>query len=53
MWIKVSRGPKENEHEMRTGEVVELVQRLHDDRDERQVELSHVGSDLRLSVARV
>lgn len=29
------------------------MQRLHDDWDERQVELSHVGSDLRVPVARV
>lgn len=36
-----------------TGEVVELMQRLHDDGDEWQIELSHMGSDLRLDVARV
>lgn len=34
-----------------TGEVVELMQRLHDDGDEGQVQLSDVGSDLRLAVA--
>lgn len=38
---------------MLTGEVVELMQRLHDDGDEGQVELSDVGSDLRVDVARV
>lgn len=32
---------------------MELMQRLHDDGDEGQVELSDVGSDLRVSVARV
>ena len=32
---------------------MELMQRLHDDGDERQVELSDVGSDLRVVVARV
>lgn len=36
-----------------TREVVELMQRLHDDGDEGQVELSDVRSDLRVSVARV
>lgn len=36
-----------------TAEVVELMQRLHDDGDERQVELSQVSSDLRVLVARV
>lgn len=36
-----------------TREVVELMQGLHDDRDERQVELSNVGSDLRITVARI
>lgn len=36
-----------------TSEVVELMQRLHDDGDEGQVELSDVGSDLRVSVSRV
>lgn len=36
-----------------TTEVVELMQCLHDDGDERQVELSEVGSDLRVLVARV
>lgn len=40
-------------HVLLTGEVVELMQRLHDDGDEGQVELSNVGSDLRLTVARV
>lgn len=38
---------------MLTREVVELMQRLHDDRDQGQVELSYVGSDLRVLVARV
>lgn len=32
---------------------MELMQRLHDDGDEWQVELSHMGSDLRFSEARV
>ena len=32
---------------------MELMQRLHDDGDEGQVELSDVGSDLRVSVTRV
>lgn len=32
---------------------MELLQRVHDDGDEGQVELSNVGSDLRVSVARV
>lgn len=32
---------------------MELMQRLHDDGDEGQVELSDVGSDLRLTVAGV
>lgn len=36
-----------------TGEVVELLQRLHDDGDEGQVELGDVGPDLRVSVAGV
>lgn len=35
------------------GEVVELMQGLHDDGDEGQVELSDVGSDLRVPVPRV
>lgn len=38
---------------MLTGEIVELMQCLHDDGNERQVELSHMGSDLRVSIARV
>ena len=36
-----------------TGEVVELGQRLHDDEDERQVELSDVRPDLGVGVAGV
>lgn len=32
---------------------MELMQGLHDDGDERQVELSDLGSDLWVSVARV
>ena len=32
---------------------MELLQCLHDDGDEGQVELSNVGSDLRVSIARV
>lgn len=36
-----------------TREVVELMQSLHDDRDERQVELSNMTSDLRVPVATV
>lgn len=38
---------------MLTREIVELMQRLHDDGNEGQVELSNVGSDLRVIVARV
>lgn len=38
---------------MLTREIVELMQRLHDDGDEGQVELGNVGSDLRVIVARV
>lgn len=38
---------------MLTGEIVELMQRLHDDGNEGQVELSYMGSDLRVSIARV
>jgi len=36
-----------------TGEVMELGQRLHDDEDEWQVELSDVTSDLGVGVAGV
>ena len=36
-----------------TWEVVKMMQRLHDDGDEGQVELSYMGSDLRVTVARV
>lgn len=36
-----------------TREVVELRKRVHDDGDERQVELSDVGSDLRVGVTKV
>ena len=36
-----------------TREVVELMERLHDDGDEWQVELSDVGSDLRVGVTGV
>lgn len=38
---------------MLTREIVQLMQRLHDDGNEGQVELSNVGSDLRVTVARV
>lgn len=36
-----------------TREVVELMQCLHDDGDERQVELGNMGFNLRVSITRV
>lgn len=38
---------------MLTGEVIELMQRLQDDGDERQVQLSNLGFDLRVFVTRI
>lgn len=38
---------------MLTRKIVELIERLHDDGNEGQVELSNVGSDLRVHVSRV
>lgn len=36
-----------------TGEVIELIQCLHNNGNERKIELSNMGSDLRITVARV
>lgn len=38
---------------MLTAEVMELMQRLQDDGDERQVQLSNVGFDLRVFVTKI